>query len=42
MAVVGDARRLAGSAYRPDDDRPGLLDAANDLCWQTVRPLLLG
>jgi fructose-1,6-bisphosphatase/inositol monophosphatase family enzyme len=32
----GVARRLDGSAYRPDDDRLGLLNAADAQTWQTV------
>ncbi|MFF4620525.1 hypothetical protein [Nonomuraea jabiensis] len=38
----GVARRPDGSPYRPADPRPGLLDAADMTCWDTVRPLLLG
>lgn len=38
----GTALRPDGSPYRPDDDRAGLLDAADRRCWDTVRPLLLG
>ncbi|MFJ6699016.1 inositol monophosphatase family protein [Streptomyces sp. NPDC091272] len=29
------------SGYRPDDDRSGLLSAADPRCWRSVRPLLL-
>lgn len=36
----GTARRLDGTAYRPDDARAGLLSAADDRCWNVVRPLL--
>ncbi|HUC26546.1 MAG TPA: inositol monophosphatase [Streptosporangiaceae bacterium] len=36
----GTARRADGTAYRPDDDRVGLLGAADDRCWNLVRPLL--
>jgi fructose-1,6-bisphosphatase/inositol monophosphatase family enzyme len=38
----GTARRPDGTAYRPADDRQGLLNAAGDECWNVVRPLLLG
>lgn len=38
----GVARRPDGTAYSPADDRPGLLDAADERTWRTVRPLLLG
>jgi fructose-1,6-bisphosphatase/inositol monophosphatase family enzyme len=38
----GVSRRPDGSAYRPDDDRAGLLTAADDQSWDVVRPLLLG
>jgi fructose-1,6-bisphosphatase/inositol monophosphatase family enzyme len=38
----GVTLRPDGSPYRPDDDREGLLSAADDRSWQTVRPLLLG
>ncbi|HCA86274.1 MAG TPA: inositol monophosphatase [Streptomyces sp.] len=37
----GVARRPDGSAYRPADPRSGLLNAADQACWNTVRPLLL-
>ncbi|MCT9930117.1 GNAT family N-acetyltransferase [Planotetraspora sp. A-T 1434] len=37
----GVARRPDGSAYRAADPRPGLLNAADLACWNTVRPLLL-
>lgn len=36
----GTARRPDGTAYRPDDGRTGLLSAADDQCWDLVRPLL--
>jgi fructose-1,6-bisphosphatase/inositol monophosphatase family enzyme len=35
------ARRPDGTAYRPAGQGPGLLVAAGDRCWDTVRPLLL-
>ncbi|MDX3107066.1 inositol monophosphatase family protein [Nonomuraea angiospora] len=38
----GVARRPDGSPNRPADPRPGLLNAADMNCWDTVRPLLLG
>ncbi|MFD6951659.1 inositol monophosphatase [Nocardiopsis sp. TSRI0078] len=38
----GVSRRPDGSAYRPGDDALGLLDAADEACWKTVRPLLVG
>ena len=38
----GIALRPDGTGYAPDDDRRGLLDAADARTWQTVRPLLLG
>jgi len=38
----GTARRPDGAAYRPADDRQGLLNTAGDECWNAVRPLLLG
>ncbi|WP_067181443.1 inositol monophosphatase family protein [Microtetraspora niveoalba] len=38
----GVARRPDGSPYRPADPRPGLLNAADQTCWNTVRPLLFG
>lgn len=38
----GVARRPDGTRYRPDDDRSGLLSAADEACWAAVRPLLLG
>jgi fructose-1,6-bisphosphatase/inositol monophosphatase family enzyme len=34
------ARRLDGAAYRPDDDRTGLLIAADRACWARVLELL--
>ncbi|MEU7895344.1 inositol monophosphatase family protein [Nonomuraea sp. NPDC049152] len=37
----GVARRPDGSPYRPADPRSGLLDAADETCWNTVRALLL-
>ncbi|WP_433345182.1 inositol monophosphatase family protein [Microtetraspora malaysiensis] len=37
----GVARRPDGSPYRPADPRPGLLNAADQTCWNTVRSLLL-
>ncbi|MFF3670961.1 inositol monophosphatase family protein [Microtetraspora malaysiensis] len=37
----GVARRPDGSPYRPGDPRPGLLNAADQTCWNTVRSLLL-
>ncbi|MCC5580114.1 inositol monophosphatase [Microtetraspora sp. AC03309] len=37
----GVACRPDGSAYRPADPRPGLLNATDMNCWNTVRPLLL-
>lgn len=36
----GVARRLDGSPYRPDDDRVGLLNAADAHTWQTVADLI--
>jgi fructose-1,6-bisphosphatase/inositol monophosphatase family enzyme len=44
LLTEGDAvaRRPDGTGYSPADDRAGLLSAAGDRCWQTVRPLLLG
>lgn len=36
----GVAQRLDGRAYRPDDDKVGLLDAADPESWETVRSLL--
>jgi fructose-1,6-bisphosphatase/inositol monophosphatase family enzyme len=36
----GVARRLDGSAYQPADDRAGLLVAANEQIWATVRETL--
>lgn len=38
----GVAQRLDGSRYRPDDERRGLLNAADPACWATVLPLLVG
>ncbi|GAA1117606.1 inositol monophosphatase family protein [Nocardiopsis metallicus] len=37
----GVALRLEGDPYRPDDDRVGLLNAADETSWRTVRSLLL-
>ncbi|MBR8743858.1 inositol monophosphatase [Nocardiopsis sp. MG754419] len=37
----GVALRPEGDPYRPGDDRPGLLDAADPRTWRTVRSLLL-
>jgi fructose-1,6-bisphosphatase/inositol monophosphatase family enzyme len=37
----GVARRPDGTDYRPGDDLTGLLNAADDRCWQVVRALLL-
>jgi fructose-1,6-bisphosphatase/inositol monophosphatase family enzyme len=37
----GVARRPDGSRYRPADDGLGLLNAADEACWDTVRALLL-
>lgn len=37
----GVALRPEGDPYRPDDDRVGLLDAADEVTWRTVRSLLL-
>lgn len=37
----GVALRLDGAPYRPDDERVGLLNAADEKTWQTVRSLLL-
>jgi fructose-1,6-bisphosphatase/inositol monophosphatase family enzyme len=36
----GVARRLDGGDYRPDDDRVGLLDAADPAAWESARSLL--
>jgi len=38
----GTSRRPDGSKYSPDDDRDGLLAAADEATWDVVRPLLLG
>lgn len=37
----GVALRPEGDPYRPDDDRVGLLNAADEATWRTVRSLLL-
>ncbi len=37
----GTARRLNGTEYCPADVGPGLLNAAGDVRWHAVRPLLL-
>ncbi len=37
----GAARRPDGMSYQPGDDRTGLLNAADDRCWQVARALLL-
>lgn len=34
------AQRLDGSPYRPDDDRTGLLVAADPACWTRVLELI--
>lgn len=36
----GVALRLEGDPYRPDDERLGLLNAADERTWETVRALL--
>ena len=36
----GVARRLDGSAYRPDDDRLGLLNAADAGTWKSVLDII--
>jgi fructose-1,6-bisphosphatase/inositol monophosphatase family enzyme len=38
----GTVRRLDGTEYHPAEERPGLLVAAGDECWDAVRPLLSG
>lgn len=43
LAEAGStARRPDGSAYRPGDQKEGLLSASDQQCWETVRPLLFG
>lgn len=37
----GTARHLDGTPYSPSVPKLGLLNAADEACWQTVRPLLL-
>ncbi len=37
----GVALRLEGDPYRPDDERFGLLDSADEATWHAVRALLL-
>jgi fructose-1,6-bisphosphatase/inositol monophosphatase family enzyme len=37
----GVARRPNGTDYQPGDDLLGLINAADDRCWQVVRALLL-
>ncbi|WP_017589721.1 inositol monophosphatase family protein [Nocardiopsis ganjiahuensis] len=37
----GVALRPEGDPYRPDDDRVGLLSAADEATWRTVRSILL-
>ncbi|RKS07775.1 fructose-1,6-bisphosphatase/inositol monophosphatase family enzyme [Nocardiopsis sp. Huas11] len=37
----GVAQRPDGSEYRPDDDRVGLLDAADPEAWESARSLLM-
>lgn len=37
----GTARHLDATPYSPSAPKPGLLNAADESCWQTVRPLLL-
>jgi fructose-1,6-bisphosphatase/inositol monophosphatase family enzyme len=37
----GVGQRLDGSPYRPTATGSGLLNAADQACWETVRPLLL-
>ncbi|OOC54569.1 MULTISPECIES: inositol monophosphatase family protein [Nocardiopsis] len=38
----GVSLRPDGSAYRPGDGAVGLLNAADEACWKTVRSLLVG